>query len=251
MLKNLSKSINFSESNLGLIQQAFVNIDFAFIDEIVDVNIKCQSLKNLIESVINLICPVKALKLKSNNDQFPWIDLELCVLRNKRDTQHSIFNVSKSPDDYQLFSQFKASYQKLNRQKMYDHFQQKRAKDFKSSSEFYNFYSAHINTKSQKSADRIESVIYDGKTLFDDKSIADAFGKFLTNIKSSSTEDLTDCSKIVSKSFDMIRYSILVNKKMLCCIFLILLLESWSKSVIALRKLVVIHLKIFVEKTGP
>ena len=111
MLKNLSKSINFSESNLGLIQQAFVNIDFAFIDEIVDVNIKCQSLKNLIESVINLICPVKALKLKSNNDQFPWIDLELCVLRNKRDTQHSIFNVSQ--DDYRLFSQFKASYQKL------------------------------------------------------------------------------------------------------------------------------------------
>ena len=74
MLKNLSKSINFSESNLGLIQQAFVNIDFAFIDEIVDVNIKCQSLKNLIESVINLICPVKALKLKSHNDPFQWID---------------------------------------------------------------------------------------------------------------------------------------------------------------------------------
>ena len=122
---NIINSRNFSESNLGLIQQAFANIDFAFIDEIVDVNIKWQSLKNLIESVINLICPVKALKLKSNNDQFPWIDLELCVLRNKRDTQHSIFNVSKSPDDYQLFSQFKASYQKLNRQKMYDHFQQK------------------------------------------------------------------------------------------------------------------------------
>ena len=34
---------------------------------------------------------------------------------------------------------------------------------------------------------------------------ADAFGKFLTNIKSSSTEDLTDCSKFVSKSFDMIK----------------------------------------------
>ena len=151
---------NTSGKNMLLIITAINNIDFNFIQELPDVNSKLSAFSNVLLDVINLVAPLRSIKIKDREDQTPWVDLELLVLKNKRDIYYKLwteaFNRSEGTFEEialnECFKQHKADYQKMYRNKLTQFLQTKTMSDFKSIKDYWKFHSSHISLKSDKSS---------------------------------------------------------------------------------------------------
>ena len=126
-----------SEENLGKIAQKIELLDLAFIDEPIDVNTKWLQFK---EKINQVVAPIKPIKLKAK-EQFPWEDKQLTEKRKIRDYY---FSQSRNSVENEM-------YQSMNRSKMKDYFASKTSKDFKNTKKYWQFYSASIKIKSDKS----------------------------------------------------------------------------------------------------
>ena len=135
MTKNCFETLsrNTSKNNMTKILDAISKVDFKFITEFQDVNTKLMAFSDILLCVLDHIAPLKNIKVKDKEDQTPWVDLELAILKNKRDIYYSLWCESFNNDQmsaktrafHETYSEYKASYQSTYRNKMTDFFKQK------------------------------------------------------------------------------------------------------------------------------
>jgi hypothetical protein len=152
---------------MSLIVEHIKSIKFDFLDSIVDAENKYFLFKRLLFNSINLFAPLKLVKIKKRYKNLPWFDNELMKLRRKCDKLFSMYKISSSVFDKQLYDNVKTNYQKRLREKKILYLIDKTPKDFTNSKNL-GLYQADIKVKSDKSSNkRPESVFVNNALLTD------------------------------------------------------------------------------------
>jgi hypothetical protein len=160
--------------------------DLADLPNIVDLNQKWLKLKEPLLNTINSIAPIKKILLKSNMT-FPWIDIELLEARNLRDIMYKSNAKTYSEIDHIYFTQAKAKYNSMLKEKMIAYYSNKTAKDFKNSKKFWKFYSTTIKLRSTNKCQNKSSSISNGNEVFNDaETISNMFNIHFTSLASES-----------------------------------------------------------------
>jgi hypothetical protein len=204
-------SRNLSIKNMEIIKLAINEIDFSYIFSLDNVDDKWTSVTSEIIGIIDFIAPLKKIKLKDKVDQTPWVDLNLSMLKNKRDNLYSLWkkydkidassvNSNKYKLDYQEAKQIYQSQFRLN---MKNYNEKQTIKDFSSTKEYWNKHKSTVVLKSDKSSSSQPTMLLlDDIEIGDNLAIANAFNGFLTNIASYSEENHDSCINYINNSFD-------------------------------------------------
>ena len=205
-------SRNLSQKSITSIVDNIFKVDFSYISTYPTAQEKYQALEDTIAAIVDYIAPLKNVKIKDKIDQTPWVDLELAILKNKRDKCYTLLdkaktnlNASCTTDILFLqssFDELKSSYQKLYRNKMSKYFESKTIKDFKETKDFWNLHASHIQVKSDKSTSTLPSCInVNGIEIDDQQAIADSFNGFFTNLSSTSDVNEVDSGNYIHMTF--------------------------------------------------
>jgi hypothetical protein len=116
-------------------------LDFDFIfDDHMDTENKWGQFKQIVNSVIDKIAPLKEFKVK-DIDHDPWYDKELFEAEKLRDYLNHIYNDTYLESDLLKFKSARDDFQKLRRQKQKDYYESKKMGDFKNNKFFWHCYS--------------------------------------------------------------------------------------------------------------
>ena len=80
------------------IKPAINDIDFEYIYKLDNFDDKWSPFSRAILGFIDYVSPIKNVKLKDKEDQTPWIDLKLAILKNKRDKFYSLWKTNEKID---------------------------------------------------------------------------------------------------------------------------------------------------------
>lgn len=89
---------NLSNRSLLMIGTKLNSINFNFIDDLHDVNLKWNAFKNTVLDAIDDFAPKRKFILCYNTN-FPWFDDELINLKSKRDAAYDIYKQNESEND--------------------------------------------------------------------------------------------------------------------------------------------------------
>ena len=163
-------------------------------------------------NIIDLVAPEKVKTINNKDDQFPWFDDELLQMKQARDYYFKTFKETELNQDWSRYKELRNSFNSLNRLKMISYFENKEAKDFKSCAKYWQFYSAHIKVKSDKSSNSKSMSITNGSDVVTDSSeIADLFNCFFTSIRPNSSIDYNDCSDFTLNHFNDLKKKNLIT----------------------------------------
>lgn len=186
--------------------------DLAIIKHITDPNNKLKQLNKIINQALDLCCPIKTFKLKER-DEFPWISSTLLALKNKRDFFYSIWQGTKTNDDWNIYKCARQEWRTGNRRAMTDYFKTQSISDFKNSKKFWQFYKASIRIKSDIPVSTCPSAIkVDNVVISSPDAIANSFNLFFTSIKSTSTVDLNEAKKRIFSNFQKLKNKLNFDK---------------------------------------
>ena len=147
------------------------------------------------------------IKIKAK-EQFPWEDKQLTDKRKLRDffyfESKTESEIKLKEENFSLYKMHRSEYQSLNRSKMKEYFATKTSKDFKNSKKYWQFYSASMKIKSDKSANnnlplnelKSESNIYTNPDEF-----GNIFNLFFTNLSSSSLSTKEEGEQFINNTF--------------------------------------------------
>jgi len=150
-----SEGRDLSEANMIKIADEISKLNYDDFNAETDVELKWIIFKDALLSIINLIAPVKTIKVKKK-EKFPWEDKELHESNKEREAAYYEFandrnNLSKKD----TLANLKAIYQTLKRKKMTEFFLSKKANDFKNSKKFFDCYSSFMTMKSSRSSNSL------------------------------------------------------------------------------------------------
>ena len=200
-----------NEKNVDLIVKAIkdnVNLKVNTI-KLVNVNDHLNVIHINLNSIVDSVAPVKKIKIKQKN-YCSWMDEELLKVRDQR---NFYFNLKNSYDEnspfekrvraYELYTEFRSAFQKLNRIKMTDYYAKKNIQDFKNSKNFWKFYSASIRIRSDKTTNFNEINIFDtnNNLITDPAQVSNHCNSFFTNLKSESLASNEECDKYIFENF--------------------------------------------------
>ena len=193
---------SLTAKNLLLINEELAKVDFSTTNNCTDVNQQWNLLKGKILDVIDKIAPVKEIKVKPK-ELFPWEDAQLHEARKLRDYYFSLSKQNHSFDDLALYKQFRSEYQTLNRTKMKAYFATKSTNDFKNSKKFWQFYSASIRVKSDKTSESLllNSLVHDDVVSTNQNEFANIFNLFFTTLNSTSIASKDECDEYIDDVF--------------------------------------------------
>ena len=133
-------------------------------------------------------------------------------MKQARDYYFKTFKETEFNQDWSSYKELRNSFNSLNRLKMISYFENKEAKDFKSCAKYWQFYSAHIKVKSDKSSNSKSMSITNGSDVVTDSSeIADLFNCFFTSIRPNSSIDYNDCSDFTLNHFNDLKKKNLIT----------------------------------------
>ena len=201
LIKVESRSLN--EKKIEQICSDIEHIDFKSIYEYQNVNEKWIYLRDTINEIINKLAPIKTIKISANNP-CPWFTSELYNLKYDRDTAYKNFKNSTNPELHKLYASINRQFNELHNKCMIDFFQNKKSSDFKNTSKFWQFYSAHIQVRSDKSANSSTlSSLTDGCRIESTKEgICDLFNCFFTSLTSNSIYSNSESNDFINNHFD-------------------------------------------------
>ena len=107
-----------------------------------------------------------------------------------------------------LYKQHRAEYQTLNRIKMKEYFATKNSKDFKNSKKFWQFYSASIKIKSDKSANNnlpLQELKCESSTSTNPDEFGNIFNLFFTNLSSTSLSTKEESDQFINSTFSVLK----------------------------------------------
>ena len=186
LIENRIETRNLSNSNIIKIIDYFRDIKIN-INEYESVDEKWEILKSNLLNSINTVAPFKISKRIKKCEKYPWIDMELLDIKQKRDWYYKLSRKNKNLEssDYIMFIEFKKVFKKVNDEKLISYFKDKTLKDFKCTKKFYQFYSSVYTVKSDKSSLTIPFTISDGElTKSNPKEISNFINKYFININS-------------------------------------------------------------------
>ena len=176
----LSRKLN--ESTINKIATKINGTDFSIMNEIKNVDLRWQCFKKTILNFIDEDAPVKKVKERKMKS-VEWYDEELLKKRDHSISLYVRYCNSKLHSDLEIFKECRRDYQKLFKKKRIEYFLKKSAGSFKSSKQFWEFYSSSIKLKKcQNNSNQIPSMLINNNTIYDDKEIAQEFNKFFTTL---------------------------------------------------------------------
>ena len=202
------KGRHFSETNLNLINEKINSIDLSKIDFDADVDTIWKCIKNMTLAIVDDIAPLKHIK-KKLKDQFPWHVKELREVKELKNFYY--YNSQKGSSIHylkfkDLYMEIRSKFQSLNRMKMINYFSNKGIKDFKNAKKFWDFYSASINLKSNKSESSLPSYfIHNNEEINKPEEIGDLFNTHFTSLKSNSLSTTTETENFIDLTFSKLK----------------------------------------------
>lgn len=89
---------------------------------------------------------------------------------------------------------------------MISYFENKETKDFKNCAKYWQFYSAHIKIKSDKTNNqKINSLVIDNELVTEQSHLAEVFNNFFTSIKCGSSINYNDCHEFILEHFENLK----------------------------------------------
>ena len=129
-----------------------------------------------------------------------------------RDYLYDLSKQTGNFEDYELFHQYKSEYQSLNRKKTKEFFAKKEMKDFKNNKKYYEFYSASIKIRSDKTSNPNQITIeQDNDLISDPEKVGGIFNSFFTTISSCSLAGDDDCNRFITNTFSKLKKEKLIN----------------------------------------
>ena len=196
---------NLSNRNLLMIGTKLNSINFNFIDDLNDVNLKWNAFKNTVLNTIDDFAPKRKFIL-SYSTNFPWFDDELINLKSKRDAAYDSYKQNESENGKDNYEKSRLDFYKLNKIKMIDYFKSKSMRSFKNSKRFWDFYSSIVTVKSKKASVNGSSninLIRDDTHIYTEQvDIAEAFNLHFTNIQSESKATQDRCVDFIENHFN-------------------------------------------------
>lgn len=149
-------------------------------------------------------------KIAKRDFDLPWFDDELLTIRHNRNQAYNEYKQSEKlnkPDKKDLktnLKYWKKEYDCLYEQKIMEYFDKKGVNDFKNNKLFWEFYSAFIKIKSDKSNDKSipTNFEYNNTNYSGHEQIADAFNLFFTSIQADSDLNTDSCVQRCNEHFD-------------------------------------------------
>ena len=87
-------------------------VDFAYLKELTDLNIRWDVFKSVINKIIDKIAPLRKINERKNNS-VPWYDSELYRMQVCVSKLYKIFKSNKSSDNHDAYKLKRNEYQKL------------------------------------------------------------------------------------------------------------------------------------------
>ena len=186
-------------TNIEAINLAISETNFTIFNEIEDTNLRWLKIKEKLSDIIDFIAPLTEITIQ-DHDQTPWFDSELLEQKHLRDIAYKRFSLSKTDVDHEIYVNCRQSYQKLFNFKIIEYFKDKSINDFKNSKKFWEFYSAHIKIRSDRSGCVFPTSMLNGNKLaFGSADISKMFNFFFSSLNSESTANIDDCNDFSTK----------------------------------------------------
>ena len=201
-----SRSLN--EVKIDQICMEIELIDYHALVNIQNVNDKWIWLKNAVNEIIDKVAPIKTIKIPANNP-CPWFTSDLYNLKYQRDTAYKNFKNSTNSERRNIYTTLNKQFNELHNKCMIDFFQNKKSSDFKNTSKYWQFYSAHIQVRSDKSSNSTTlSSLTDGyRTETTNEGICDLFNCFFTSLNSNSIYSNDESNDFINKHFNNLHSS--------------------------------------------
>jgi hypothetical protein len=180
-------------TNIEAINLALSETDLTIFNKIEDTNLRWLKIKEKLSDIIDFIAPLTEITIQ-DHDQTPWFDSELLEQKHFRDIAYKRFSLSKTDVDHEIYVNCRQSYQKLFNFKIIEYFKDKSINDFKNSKKFWEFYSAHIKLRSDKSGCVFPTSMLNGNELaFGSADISKMFNFFFSSLNSESSANIDEC----------------------------------------------------------
>ena len=149
-----------------------------------DIDQSWELFKTSILAILDKHSPIK--KIYTRDFELPWCDDELLIVRSNRNIAYKDFrdNVKQNNADPDAlknhFKYWKSTYDSLYEQKIMEYFDKRGINDFKNNKLFWDFYSAFIKIKSDKTKDKSipSSISYDNINYSGYAQVSEAFNLF-------------------------------------------------------------------------
>ncbi len=184
-------------------------------DKDTDANFKWITLKNHLIEMLDQVAPSMKLNVRKK-DKFPWEDKELSDCRSIRDYEHHAMTTEETKESIARFKEARKEFQALNRLKIKSYFAKNTMKDFKNSKKFWEFYSASIKIRSDRSANEVQALnsLSNGDSLvIDPGQFSNAFNIFFTTLKSNSaaSDKPDECKRFIEKNLNRMKKEGILN----------------------------------------
>ncbi len=190
-----------SQSKLEKISTTLETLDFRFINSIPDVNQRWIAIKTSLLNILDQYAPMKSIKVR-HCSPCPWFDSELFELRQLRDKSYKQLKTSNLPGDQAVFSFHKRSFLQAQNIKMIDFFKSCKSNDFKSTKQFWKFYSSHITLRKNGSGTAQVCTIRNGSLSADNPlAVGNLFNDFFTSLSSKSPINQEQAAAFINKQF--------------------------------------------------
>ena len=204
---NIGRSL--SEKNLLLIADLIKSQDFSFEKNDENIDQIWSDHKTKLLACIDLIAPLKQFKERPI-EIAPWADEELLEKARVRDYYYFKFQNSNTSLDsseyFPKYKQYKAEFQRLEREKMKEFMLSKKITDFKANKLYWEFQSAYIKIKSCKSEDFSPNVFFHEEKEYDDPvEIGSIFNTFFTNLSSTSLSGEPESDNYIDGIFNELK----------------------------------------------
>ena len=195
----LSRKLN--KSALDSIANTLKSLDLSILESIDNLNARWQSFKSIILNIVDTFAPLQRPKLRKHHC-VPWFDEELVALRKAVEIAYDISQSTNSLADKDAFKSARATYQSSFRRKRTEYYADKTASKFKSSRNFWQFYSDTMRLKkSDQLSNAPKAIIADGVTLTEPADIAIEFNEFFTGLGEPSKVSLNEATSFINKTF--------------------------------------------------
>ena len=191
-----------TDAKLLNISAATRTIEYASLNTINDVDQRWIALKTTLIDILDTNAPLKTIKIP-NNEHTPWIDHELRQLKAARDNMYKLLQITGKPANDTQFKQLKTTYLQRQKEKMIEYFKRQKINDFNSTKKFWEFYSSHINIRSDKRGHLPPSTIKNGhETVSQPSQISNMFNSFFCSLSSTSSATLEQSTNFIEQHFD-------------------------------------------------
>ena len=152
-----------------------------------DVEMAWDSFKDIFHSVLDIVAPLKEVRLKQRTE--PWMNSDILQNIRHRDETLNKFRKSKDPDLYKEYCKLRNMVQRETRISKRDYLANKIEENVGNSKKLWNQLKK-LGYSSKKKENSSVVLEIEGETCFDPKKVANCFNNFFTTVASNLVDKL-------------------------------------------------------------